>query len=49
MNTMMAVKRKYVVIYVSDGEVGKTVCLPADEVQDAVKTYRQNGLVVEFV
>ena len=49
MTTMMAVKRKYVVIYVSDGGFGKTVCLPADEVQDAVKAYRQNGLVVEFV
>ena len=46
---MMAVKRKYVVIYVSDGEVGKTVCLPSDEVQDAVKAYRQKGLVVEFL
>ena len=46
---MMTVKRKYVAIYVSDGEVGKTVCLPSDEVQDAVKAYRQKGLVVEFL
>lgn len=46
---MMAVKRKYVVIYVSDGEVGKTTCLPADEVQDAVKAYRQKGFDVEFL
>ena len=46
---MMTVKRKYVAIYVSDGEVGKTVCLPADEAQDVVKAYRQKGLVVEFL
>lgn len=46
---MMTVKRKYVVIYVSDGEVGKTVCLPADEVQDAVKAYRRKGFLVEFL
>jgi hypothetical protein len=49
MTTLMSVKRKYVTFEVHSGESVRVLCIPEDEVQDAVKAYRQKGLVVEFL
>ncbi len=49
MTTLMSVKRKYVTFEVHSGESVRVLCIPEDEVKDAVKQFRARGMTVEFL